>query len=531
MSEFVSVEDHGRVRHLILDRPEKRNAINRELVLALREAAREAADDHGRPLRGRCAARARPSAPASTSSSSAAWRAPSTLRPFRRDCIEMVNLLEEMTKPVIAQIHGACLGLGAEIALACDLRVMADDATFGLPETQARPDPGRRRLEPAAGGRRARHREGADHDRPHDRRGRVPPDRRRQPRRAGGGARARRRRRWWTSCWRPRRSPSGFAKRVARRRREADARREPRAGGLDPADAGRDRRLPRGGRGVHGEARAALHRQAARPAAPTSPERAERPERRTRPALQQRDARSAGTPRRGTCRSSSWRPAARRAGSPRRARRSGAGPRRARGRATRARRRRTIASRPRPGRRAAPPPTPISVHGDSSEPRSAWNEIASTMSREAARCRRARHTAPRPRRRSPRRPRTTARQPPPRRAATHTGSSASGASLTHPATVRASGGPAGRAQQRHRAARRSAAATTSFEPLEAAIITGGNARQARARPAACRPSRAPRDSATPPASANAGRDPERAVEVVERRRAPARRAPPGRTAT
>ena len=47
-----------------------------------------------------------------------------------------MNLLEEMPKPVIAQIHGACLGLGAEIALACDLRVMADDALFGLPETK-----------------------------------------------------------------------------------------------------------------------------------------------------------------------------------------------------------------------------------------------------------------------------------------------------------------------------------------------------------------------------------------------------------
>jgi enoyl-CoA hydratase/carnithine racemase len=47
-----------------------------------------------------------------------------------------VNLLEEMPKPVIAQIHGACLGLGAEIALACDMRVMSDDALFGLPETK-----------------------------------------------------------------------------------------------------------------------------------------------------------------------------------------------------------------------------------------------------------------------------------------------------------------------------------------------------------------------------------------------------------
>jgi enoyl-CoA hydratase/carnithine racemase len=58
------------------------------------------------------------------------------LRTFRRDSIEMVNLLEEMPKPVVAQIQGGCIGLGAELALACDLRVMADDVKFGLPEVR-----------------------------------------------------------------------------------------------------------------------------------------------------------------------------------------------------------------------------------------------------------------------------------------------------------------------------------------------------------------------------------------------------------
>jgi enoyl-CoA hydratase/carnithine racemase len=58
------------------------------------------------------------------------------LRPFRRICIEAANALEEMKKPTVASIHGPCLGLGAELALACDLRVMADDVQFGLPETK-----------------------------------------------------------------------------------------------------------------------------------------------------------------------------------------------------------------------------------------------------------------------------------------------------------------------------------------------------------------------------------------------------------
>src|SRR4051794_10640698 len=135
MSEYVSISDQDRVRHIVLDRPEKRNAIHHDMVLELRDAAREAFEApevHCVIVRGE----GRAFSAGIDVYQLGGLNDAAMLRPFRRDCIELVNLLEEMPKPVIAQIHGPCLGLGAEIALACDMRVMADDALFGLPETK-----------------------------------------------------------------------------------------------------------------------------------------------------------------------------------------------------------------------------------------------------------------------------------------------------------------------------------------------------------------------------------------------------------
>lgn len=45
--------------------------------------------------------------------------------------------LEHLTKPTIAAISGRCEGAGLELALACDLRIASDRATFGLPQVEA----------------------------------------------------------------------------------------------------------------------------------------------------------------------------------------------------------------------------------------------------------------------------------------------------------------------------------------------------------------------------------------------------------
>jgi len=132
----IETEDRGAVRHVVLNRPEKRNAFNEALISELGAAMRAAADDHDVRvvvLRG-----TGPAFSSGVDLSSLAALSGSTrdLRSFRREWIDVCNLMEEMTKPVVCQIHGACIGGALETALACDMRVVARDAVVGLPETR-----------------------------------------------------------------------------------------------------------------------------------------------------------------------------------------------------------------------------------------------------------------------------------------------------------------------------------------------------------------------------------------------------------
>ena len=136
MSDLVLSEDHGPVRHLVLNRPEKRNAFHDELVLATDAALRAAAEDPA--VRVVVVRGAGPlfSSGMDLGSLGALSTAPERLRTFRRHCLEAWNLAEEMPKPVICAIHGACIGGALELALACDFRVLAADAIVGMPETR-----------------------------------------------------------------------------------------------------------------------------------------------------------------------------------------------------------------------------------------------------------------------------------------------------------------------------------------------------------------------------------------------------------
>lgn len=49
-------------------------------------------------------------------------------------CRATINKMERLSKPIIAAVNGLALGGGAELALACDLRICSETAKFGFPE-------------------------------------------------------------------------------------------------------------------------------------------------------------------------------------------------------------------------------------------------------------------------------------------------------------------------------------------------------------------------------------------------------------
>jgi enoyl-CoA hydratase/carnithine racemase len=138
-STRVSVEVAGHVAEVVLRRPEKHNALDREMFDALSDAIDEvAATPAARVvvLRGEgpsfCSGLDFPSFVAAGSS-------PDEL--FVRRSGEAANLAQRVTHgwralavPVIAAVHGACFGGGLQIALGADVRIGAPDARLSAME-------------------------------------------------------------------------------------------------------------------------------------------------------------------------------------------------------------------------------------------------------------------------------------------------------------------------------------------------------------------------------------------------------------
>lgn len=129
----VLVEQRGHTLLITLNRPKARNAVNRDLALALGEALEQA--EHTDSVRTVVVTGAGDKAfcAGADLKAAAAGELGMTEEPLKS--WGFAGFVKHwISKPVIAAVNGFALGGGTEITLASDLAVAADTATFGLPE-------------------------------------------------------------------------------------------------------------------------------------------------------------------------------------------------------------------------------------------------------------------------------------------------------------------------------------------------------------------------------------------------------------
>jgi enoyl-CoA hydratase len=145
-SNVLSIEKKGAVGTLWLDRPEKRNALSTELWQGLPDALDAlASDDEVRAIvfagRGKSFCVGLDLAEAgggAIGGEPAASPAVANLRQLEVTTRfqDAISALARCPLPVIAVVHGHCLGGGIDLITACDIRVAAANAIFGVRETR-----------------------------------------------------------------------------------------------------------------------------------------------------------------------------------------------------------------------------------------------------------------------------------------------------------------------------------------------------------------------------------------------------------
>ena len=135
-------EEIGRVARLTLNRPEKLNALSVDLHTELLQAAKQAETDpriHAIVIRGA----GRAFCAGDDITPTPARQTTHTARTIRSDISRMEetvgrwHMLWNLRIPTIAQVHGYCVAGGTDLALHCDMIVVAEDARIGFTPVRA----------------------------------------------------------------------------------------------------------------------------------------------------------------------------------------------------------------------------------------------------------------------------------------------------------------------------------------------------------------------------------------------------------
>lgn len=147
MTSGISCERTGGVLRVVLDRPDKLNAVDTPMLVALRDAVNAAADDDSVRVMALTGAGRAFCSGGDVGGKNTAGAGTAAA--------EVIAAITASPKPVVAGVHGAAVGVGCSLVLACDLAVTARSAFFQLAFTKIglMTDGGLSALLPAAVGR------------------------------------------------------------------------------------------------------------------------------------------------------------------------------------------------------------------------------------------------------------------------------------------------------------------------------------------------------------------------------------------
>ncbi|MBZ4653037.1 MAG: enoyl-CoA hydratase [Peptococcaceae bacterium] len=132
--EKLLVNYDGPLGWLIFNNPRKRNALNLEMWRGIPEIIHKFNEDENiRVIILRGAGTEAFASGADISEFGELRSSLATSERYNRATEEAFSAIKSSAKPVIAMIHGFCVGGGCAIALQCDLRVASEEARFGIP--------------------------------------------------------------------------------------------------------------------------------------------------------------------------------------------------------------------------------------------------------------------------------------------------------------------------------------------------------------------------------------------------------------
>jgi len=129
--EQIEVGRQGSVARIVLNRPEKRNALSlalmQEMISALEELGRD------QDVRAIVIEGAGPAFSAGHDLAELVGRELAYYQDTFDTCVRMMNAIHVVPQPVIARVHGVATAAGCQLVAACDLAIAAESARFGTP--------------------------------------------------------------------------------------------------------------------------------------------------------------------------------------------------------------------------------------------------------------------------------------------------------------------------------------------------------------------------------------------------------------